>query len=38
MFDLVVVPSNQGVLATDVSLSVAIRDNGDVEARIAELH
>ena len=38
MFDLVVVRSNQRVLATDVSQSVAVRDDGNVEAFVAELH
>src|SRR6476659_11042494 len=38
MFDLVVVSSNQRVLATDVPQSVAVRDDGDVETPVAELH
>src|SRR5512147_2986725 len=38
MFDLVVVPSNLRVLATDVPPSVAIGDDGDVEAPVTELH
>ena len=38
MFDVVVVPSNQRVFATDMSQSIAVRDDGDVEAPVAELH
>ena len=38
MFDLVAVPSNKRVLATDVSQSVAVRDDGHVEAFVAQLH
>ena len=38
MFDLVVVSSNQRVLATGVSQSIAVRHYGDVEAPIATPH
>ena len=38
MFDLVDVPSNQRVLAAYVAQSVAVRDDGDVKAPVAELH
>ena len=35
---LLLVPSNKRVLATDVSQSVAVRDDGHVEAFVAQLH
>jgi hypothetical protein len=38
MFDLVVVASNERILATGVSQSIAVRHYGDVEAPIAKPH
>jgi hypothetical protein len=38
LFDLVVVLCNQRVLATDVSQSVAVKDDGSIEATVAKLH